>query len=114
MGGSGAIVVAIITAVGTVTVGYFTLRATVKATEAKDKADENTMALGAWKDLVRPLRDEVTRMSEQLEHERLEHAAELAAMKVEHAAEMAAQKLEHEAVLAALHPLNEKLRRDDG
>lgn len=112
MGGS-AVVVAVITALGTVTVGYFTLRATVKATEAKDKADENTLALGAWKDLVQPLRDEVARMSEQLEQERLKHAREVAAMKVEHAAELAAQKLEHDAVLAALHPLNEKLRRDD-
>lgn len=99
MNASVAIVVAIVTALGTVTVGYFTLRATVFAAAAKEKTDENATALAAWRELVQPLRDENARLVHQLEDERAEHAAELAAKDAEHAA-----------VLAALQPLNDRLK----
>lgn len=90
MSASATIVVSIITALATVTVGYFTLRATVKAAQAKEKTDDNASALTAWRELVQPLRDENARLVHQLEVERSEHAA----------------------VLAALKPLNDKLREE--
>lgn len=74
------IAVALIGALGTVTVGYLTLRSTVRATAAKEKADENATALAAWRELVQPLRDEVTRLHHQLEDERAEHTAVLGAL----------------------------------
>lgn len=109
MSATATIIVAVLGAISTVTVGYFTLRGTVKATAAKQQADENASALAAWRELVQPLRDENARLVKQLEAERVEHAAELAAEKVEHAAELAAEKLEHTAVLAALQPLNDEI-----
>lgn len=106
MDATATIVVAVVTALGTVTVGYFTLRATVKAAQAKEKVDENATALTAWRELVQPLRDEVARLVVQIEREREEHTEELFALKREHAA-----------VLAALEPLNDEIsksRRREG
>lgn len=80
MNGSVAILVALITAIGTVTVGYFTLRATVRAAAAKEKVDDNASALAAWRELVQPLRDENARLVAQLKQERDEHRAVLAAL----------------------------------
>lgn len=111
MNGATAVVGAFLTMVGTVVVGYFTLRASVRLTQAKEKTDQNTLALQAWRELVQPLREEIKRLGEARDRDRLECAAELAAQKLEHSAEIAALRLEHEAVLAALEPLNERLRR---
>jgi len=101
MDATATIVVAVITALATVTVGYFTLRATVKAASAKEKTDENAAVIAGWRELNQPLREENARLVAQLEHEREVHAAELAAERAEHAA-----------VLAALQPLNDAIERE--
>lgn len=95
---STTIVVAVITALATVTVGYFTLRATVKAAAAKEKTDENAAVIAGWREMVQPLRDEVDRLNDLILKERVDHSTELAAKDAEHAA-----------VLGALQPLNDEI-----
>lgn len=88
----------VITAIVAVTTGYFTLRATVKAAQAKQQSDENASALTAWRELNQPLRDENHRLLELLEKERQAHVDEMEALKAEHAA-----------VLKTLKPLNDAI-----
>lgn len=80
--GVAAVIVAVLTAVGTVVVGVYTAR-------SARAANRETAHLAGWRDQVESWRKDVEHLRQQRQEDRAAHHAEVVALRNDHAGELA-------------------------